>query len=122
MRLNLAGVLAGAILGFAPAAIVLLLSHSGPSLVPVAQAVRGPEATGVQVARAIHAQSGRQAYCRAWPGNPGQYWCSDYGGQRCYYALFAFAAGRATVQLATASRIPCKFGQYDLHASLGRDT
>jgi hypothetical protein len=121
MRLNLAGVLAGALVGFAPAAIVVL-PHSSPRLAPVVQAAYGPQATGDEVARAIHAQSGRQAYCRSWPGNPGQYWCSDYGGQRCYYALFAFAAGRATLQLATASRIPCKFGQYDLHASPARAT
>jgi hypothetical protein len=121
MRLNLAGVLAGALLGFAPAAVVIL-PHAGARLVPVSHVAPARAATGGEVARAIHTQSGRQAYCRAWPGNPGQYWCSDYGGQRCFYALFAFADGRATVQLPTASRIPCKFGQYDLRASPARGT
>ncbi|HZD88436.1 MAG TPA: hypothetical protein VE088_10565, partial [Gaiellaceae bacterium] len=68
------------------------------------------------------AESGRQAYCSVWPGNPGRYWCSDYGGQRCFYALFALRGGRVAVELATASRIPCKFGQFGMHATPGRDT
>lgn len=111
--LNLAGVTAGTILGFVPAAVIVLPRTART-------AVLLPSAT--QVASAIHAESGRQAYCTAWPGTPGKFWCSDYGGQRCFYALFALRGGSVAVQLATASPIPCKFGQYDLHATPGRNT
>lgn len=112
--LNLAGVTAGAIVGFVPAA-VLVLPSSARTL-----ALAQPNAA--QVVRAIHAQSGRQAYCSPWPGKPGEFWCSDYGGRRCFYALFALRDGRISVETATASAIPCKSGQYDMHAAPGRDT
>lgn len=113
--LNLAGVTAGAVVGFVPAALFVLPGAARPAAL-----MRQPSA--LEVASAIHAQSGRQAYCSAWPGNPGKFWCSDYGGQRCFYALFALRGGQVSVELATASPIPCKFGQYDLHATPGRAT
>jgi hypothetical protein len=111
--LEVGGVAAGAVVGFVPAAVFLLPhgAHAG---------TRTQDA--VEIAQAIHAQSGRQAYCNAWPGNPGKFWCSDYGGQRCFYALFTLRGGSVAVQVATASPIPCKFGQYDLHATPGRNT
>ena len=124
---NAAGVAAGALLGFLPATVVLLPHGAATPSAAQAQAparlvadVRMP--TAAEAASAIHAQSGRLAHCSTWPGNPGQYWCSDYGGTRCFYALFAFSDGRISVKLATASPIPCKFGQSDMHASPGRDT
>lgn len=111
--LEVGGVAAGAIVGFVPAAAVLL-SHG-------AHAAASPP-SAVDVARAIHTSTGRQAFCNAWPGNPGRFWCSDYGGQRCFYALFALRDGQVSVQLATASAIPCRSGQFDRHATPGRDT
>lgn len=114
--LEVGGVAAGAIVGFAPAAAVLL-----PHGAHADHAAARPQ-SAVDVARAIHTTTGRQAFCNAWPGNPGRFWCSDYGGRRCFYALFAFRDGRVSVQLATASAIPCRSGQYDRHATPGRDT
>ena len=111
--LEVGGVAAGAILGFVPAAVVLL---------PLGAHAAAPAPNAIDVARAIHTSSGRQAYCSSWPGNPGRFWCSDYGGQRCFYALFAFRDGRVSVELSTASAIPCRSGQYDRRATPGRNT
>lgn len=113
-RLDLAGVTAGVLVGFVPTAVVVLPRALGPP------SIAGPSA--LDVARAIRVESGRQAYCTAWPAHAGTFWCSDYGAQRCFYALFSLRGGSVQVELATASPIPCKSGQYDLHATPGRDT
>jgi hypothetical protein len=118
---NLAGFAAGLVISFVPAAVLVLPPAAQHPAGLVSRRTQ-PALTSTDMAAAIHAMSGRTAACNAWPGSPGKFWCSDYGGNHCYYALFWIRGGRAWAKPSTESAIPCKSGQSGMHFAPGRGT